>query len=852
MEYTSIQGNSDAIKQAALIPGIKVMGIAKEVSKDLWQLHAFCSEEMIALLKQKGLTVEVIKSNAKVDHKLAALVRETPVAGDQEMLFILVHFNCDLSELQALGFNVDSESGNTAGGTITLGDFKSLINHPGIISIDTPKNRFPALNKSVPDINANQVWSRSGDTFSGFTGKGVIVGIADTGIDFSHKNFIRADGTTRILAIWDQTLGPQAGEIQPDPITNPVIGNATLNYGVLYDDSRKVFGGLGVIQAALNSEHPTVPVRHLDEHGHGTHVAGISAGDGSQKDGCTSSTAYKYIGVAPEADIVMVRVFGSSPGDSKLPPLAGHDPYGDAILFMLDYAFKRKQPIAINISLGSMSEKMDASGYYAVKFDGLLNRNFADVAATPTSKGAAIIIAAGNNGECAFHSSSNVPLRGSANEILKIKFGLRPNDVTERVMKILYSNTNTLACQLTSALDKIAFTSTNTNNVSAKINGPGGQGKIEFAPGEITITITPVAKGTNYSGTEWSLELKDVGAGPPAAIPVNAYIIHCDPNNPTNPYFLDFVITTGTINEDASAKNVITVGAYSVVGLKVPGQQQLAGFSSRGPVIDNPLNANPDRIKPEIAAPGVGIFSAKSDHKLTTGNNCCCDCCYDFYIEQGGTSMAAPHITGVAALMLQKNPKLNYKDLRKKLMDGNAGIPPGATPDEVLGWGKGKVDAKAAVNAVVPMVGVSVVQPAPAAALAPHEEDAWSTLVEKFLRGPRGSELAGLFRLYFQEVRMLINKNKRVATVWHRNKGSLWVRSALYAAQHPDVPIPAEVEGFSLKESLNKMAGIIRKYGSEKLQEAIAKYESEFELLCHGLSLTQLVDEVSDPAHAMA
>src|SRR5450432_2939516 len=84
------------------------------------------------------------------------------------------------------------------------------------------------------------------------------------------------------------------------------------------------------------------------------------------------------------------------------------------------------------------------------------------------------------------------------------------------------------------------------------------------------------------------------------------------------------------------------------------------------------------------------------------------------------------------------------------------------------------------------------------------------------------------------------------------NKGSLWVRSALYAAQYPDKPIPPEIEGFSLKDSLHRMAGIIKKYGSEKLQEAIDNYQSDFEILYQGMSLSQLVDEVSNPVPALA
>src|SRR5450432_3957682 len=147
MEYTRIRGNADVIKQASLMGGIKVMGIAEEVSKDLWQLYAFCTDEMIAALRQKGLTVDIIKNNARIDHLIISLLSETSgsPSRDQESLFILIHFRGDLSELRSLGFKEDSVSGNTAGGTITLGDLRTFVNHPAIISIEIPRQRHLTL-----------------------------------------------------------------------------------------------------------------------------------------------------------------------------------------------------------------------------------------------------------------------------------------------------------------------------------------------------------------------------------------------------------------------------------------------------------------------------------------------------------------------------------------------------------------------------------------------------------------------------------------------------------------------------------------------------------------------------------
>ena len=127
---------------------------------------------------------------------------------------------------------------------------------------------------------------------------------------------------------------------------------------------------------------------------------------------------------------------------------------------------------------------------------------------------------------------------------------------------------------------------------------------------------------------------------------VDAYIDKGEPGM----VFTSNVTRDGTITAPGTAKEVITVGAYDLTEscrfFKWSGD--LTSSTSFGPTRDG-------AAKPDIAAPGAKITSVKTQ----VGKHCCCDCCVDFYTEKTkkggpfeGTSMAAPHATGVIALML--------------------------------------------------------------------------------------------------------------------------------------------------------------------------------------------------------
>jgi subtilisin family serine protease len=747
--------------------------------------------------------------------------------GPDELIRVSVAFTGDITALQKAGLQVGSASARIAYGATTLAGLQALAALPQVESIQRQRHPHPHLNDSVPDIKANQVWNITGDSFHGYTGRGVIVGIIDTGIDITHPNFRTADDKTRVIAIWDQTLTKGAGENAPGPITDPnlILGGqpTPLGYGVEYDIKN----------------NPTVTVRHIDEDGHGTHVAGIAAGNGQKRGGCLIK--YQYVGVAPEADIVVVRLFGLSKSDGKLTlPTTNNGYMMDAIRYILNVAKTNNQPAVINLSLGSFTEFMDGTSNECKDIDALLNAN---------STGRAIVFSSGNNGAAKFHASGTVPAgSGGSATPLALPFTIFDDDtaVGSRTLMVMYSGSN-LQAQLTSpvsgAAGVVPWVSTGGHGISATANGPNGVVTIKNDANRITILIgttqasagPPPKYNPKVAGT-WKLELRDTTN---TATPIDAYCLYGDASAAKSPKFLSNDVSRSTLSDTATCHEAVAVGSCKVPGLLSDGG--LSDFSARGPTLDAAK-----RTKPDLCAPGDNVTSA---HSSTIPDDpdctiCCCSCC-EAYVDKGGTSMAAPHIAGVIALMLHRDPNLKHDEITKALTDNAAPKPSGTSPDDDLGWGAGRVDAdatmtSAAVLPVHPPVFAVAADPSIVPEALP-QADPVLALRDELMATERGAELSQLFEQHATEVWSLINTNRRVAMVWHRCKGPIWVRLSLRAAHSPELPVPMQVDGLALHQAIERFARIMWRYASAPLQRDLQTYLPQVSILRDGMSVYDLI-----------
>ena len=156
---------------------------------------------------------------------------------------------------------------------------------------------------------------------NGLTGKGILVGVVDSGVDFFHPDFRNEDGSSRILRLWDQSINgnPPEGYTRGTEYTKEEIDEALV---------------LGETEGRR-----LVPSR--DVSGHGTAVLGIAAGNGTVSEGVNRGVAY-------ESDLLVVKM--GNAGENSFPRTTE---LMEGIDYLIRQAVRMGRPIAINISFGN-------------------------------------------------------------------------------------------------------------------------------------------------------------------------------------------------------------------------------------------------------------------------------------------------------------------------------------------------------------------------------------------------------------------------------------------------------------------------------------------------------------------
>ncbi|BCX09452.1 MAG: hypothetical protein KatS3mg066_3311 [Fischerella sp.] len=425
-----------------------------------------------------------------------------------------------------------------------------------VVSLKPAQALKPAININSPATVAKQDLCSQNSLEE--QGSGVVVGIIDVGCDFAHKNFRHPDGSTRLLAFWNQ-----------DGHSNP---KSPYEYGQEYKRDE--------INQALGASDPYAALGYeLEERAHGTHVMDIAVGNG-QGSGLS--------GVAPGADIVFVQL-----SQNEYTPLiengeqAVESCFGDtvALLEAMRYIFDiaGDRPCVINISLGLYGGPHDGTTLVEQGIDALVSEK----------PNRAIVIAAGNSYDTGIHASGIV----SPNQHFDLQWQIPHRNPRQKEIEIWYDGGDRFQLEI------IAPDGSSLGRVDL-----GENGEVVDSEDNTIIFFTNRHSDPNNGdnvicvfmepdlpGGIWTLRLHGVHV-------INGkFHAWIEREDHSQTCFVPPHDNTHTLNTIACGYKSIVVGSYDNTKTNKP----LSFFSSSGPTRDG-------RQKPDLIAPGHHIWAAAS------------------------------------------------------------------------------------------------------------------------------------------------------------------------------------------------------------------------------------------------
>lgn len=670
-------------------------------------------------------------------------------APDTDTWKLILFYNGSLEEIQkVISFTFIPLLGNFAILFISERDIPSFLTFPQILYMELSRpiyeNALTGIDVScVPDYNIITGRNVNDTTL---TGKGTAVAILDSGVDYTHPDFRNEDGSTRILAYWDQSL----------PFSYPVDASSTdnnENTNVASDSKNTadtsdadiisiknpyqlgiIFSEQNLNQLLLSNSSSAAPANILrdlnsftisstntlqdlnlsvspddlipalspsdDISGHGTHIAGICAGNGRASNG-------KNQGVAPESSLIVVKL--------KNETTSVYSDYANlmmAVDFVVRFAASRSLPLSINISYGSNDGSHTGNSLLELFMEqvSLYGKNI-------------ISVATGNEGLTKRHASLNIFSDNSTNAVTSFTDqasfqGNNPNlpltqpAISKSVSFTVAPDERSLYLEIWQSF---------ADNFSYELFSPSGMQGFVFptTPGiytyQMTDTIiyltlnnpTPYQPFQQYFLTfsprsnSTLLDLPDSSQNPNSVANTNAssdnsYASHISyitpgtwtiritpltakkivdgrlqfwlPSKEATNSATGFVFPSSdmTFTIPSTATNVISVSGYDSA------LDTFAPFSGQG-------FSNNMATKPDLCAPAVNILST------APGGG---------YTIQTGTSMAAPFVTGVAALLMQygivkgNDPFLYGQKIKAYLWKGARSLPAFSDyPNNKVGWG---------------------------------------------------------------------------------------------------------------------------------------------------------------------
>ena len=647
----------------------------------------------------------------------------------QQNVMAMIEFNGQnaLAELEKQGVKVLRVRGNIAIVTLPTADVERIsdlkcvrrmeLSRPVYQKMDIVRS-VTGIDKIHQGINLPQA----------YTGKGVVTGIVDGGIDPNHINFLKPDGTTRFGYL------------------SKITATTTTKQGYLYQNYYP-----RAVLDTMQQRDDTYPIEEFTTDSytnfHGTHTLGIMAGgykgnivaakSDDQDVSYNVTVPNLYYGGATESEIV------ASCGDLRDQFIA----FGvDDIINYSKLSGPKRKPCVINLSLGSNVGAHDSTS--------IMNRFLA-----LCGKEAIICVAAGNEADqpialtAKFDKADSTVqtfirpmMEGEYKTPGKTYYNLRngqicaySNNADEFELQIVVTNaardnkvavripvaTNTNGQPVTySSGGEYAITGAVVNSTFAKaFNGYISAASIkDQETGRYYVLaqfLTSDNQTTNKDGNyKLGLIIKSKKAGQRVDVYGDAQFVYFDDYDQK-----DWVkgSRNGSISDMACAANVISVGSYNVrnhwpsldgyvYGYNKKGQNddfpagEISRFSSYGTLADG-------RNLPDICAPGASVVSSVNTYCVTNPSMGYTNAALQAKFEQGGktyfwhqslgTSMATPVVAGAIALWLEANPNLTYKDVVRIIKETAVKDNYVTSTGDPVQWGAGKFDAYAGLKQVL-------------------------------------------------------------------------------------------------------------------------------------------------------
>ncbi|MFT4295429.1 MAG: S8 family serine peptidase [Micropruina sp.] len=555
------------------------------------------------------------------------------------------------AEINSRGGKVLSQMQSAYNGmrvTLPRKQVRAIAQLSGVKSVTTARKYEIQNATSVPYLGAPQVWQNNK-----YRGEGVKVAIIDTGIDYTHADF----------------AGP--GTVQA---FNTAKASDTPNPAWFGPKAPRVKGGYDFVGDDYDASDPATSTpkpdaNPLDCNGHGSHVAGTTGGGGVNADGTAFTGPYDAKtpkrnfkvgpGVAPKVNLYALKVFGCE-GST------------DVVVEAIDWAVKNKMNV-INMSLGSTYGS-------ATEPDSIAARN-------AQAAGVIVVASAGNSGPNPYLAGSP----GAGQGVISVS--AIDSTASFPGATLSFDGKKTAAINANAAtLPTNQLTVVNlTDDPSTLANESLGCAVSDYTRAGITAGGNQIAVTTRGTCARAARGIFAQKAGAAAVVMINTdsgyppfegqILSNPDDHEPytvTIP-FLGVRDSDGPALKAATGKTLTLAAAP----LSNPTYKKYADFSSGGP------RTGDSGLRPAVSAPGVSIRSAG----VGTGND---------VSVLSGTSMAAPHVAGVAALARQAHKSWSAGQISAAL---TSTADPANVPGYRLTLGGGLVDTKQVVSTSIFAIG---------------------------------------------------------------------------------------------------------------------------------------------------